>query len=255
MRFPAESKTVITVVTGYADRVERNHRGTPHRHRHRRVAGPRPRPRPRARRRRVARRHRRPGRRRAARAPSAASPGVVAVPGDVTDAAHRRRPRAPPPRGRIDLLVNNAGGLGPSPLPALADYPLDALADLFDVNVVAPLGLIQAALPAPRAAAPSSSTSRPTPRSRPTRAGAATAPPRRRSTTLGRVLAAEHPDLRVLIDRPRRHAHPDAPGRLPRRGHLRPPAARGQRARPSSPSSTATSRAAATAAAAEVVAA
>ena len=52
-RFPVESKTVITVVTDYADRVERNHRGTSHRHRHRRVSGPRPRPRPFARRRRA----------------------------------------------------------------------------------------------------------------------------------------------------------------------------------------------------------
>jgi NAD(P)-dependent dehydrogenase (short-subunit alcohol dehydrogenase family) len=49
--------------------------------------------------------------------------------------------------GRLDLVVNNAGGLGPSPLPHLADYPLDALTELFAVNVVAPLRLIQLALP------------------------------------------------------------------------------------------------------------
>ena len=70
---------------------------------------------------------------------------VVAVPGDITDPAHRRA--LVEAAGRIDLLINNAGGLGPSPLPGLAEYPLDALGDLFTVNVVAPLGLIQEALP------------------------------------------------------------------------------------------------------------
>ena len=73
-------------------------------------------------------------------------PNVVAVPGDLTDPDHRAELVAAA-GDPIDLLVNNAGGLGPSPLPGLADYPLDELADLFTVNVVAPLGLIQAALP------------------------------------------------------------------------------------------------------------
>ena len=49
--------------------------------------------------------------------------------------------------GGADLLVNNAGILGPSPQPALADYPLDVLAEVYLVNVIAPLGLIQEALP------------------------------------------------------------------------------------------------------------
>jgi NAD(P)-dependent dehydrogenase (short-subunit alcohol dehydrogenase family) len=71
---------------------------------------------------------------------------VTAVAGDVTDPDHRAELVAAA-GDRIDLLVNNAGGLGPSPLPALADYPLDELARLFAVNVVAQLGLIQAALP------------------------------------------------------------------------------------------------------------
>jgi NAD(P)-dependent dehydrogenase (short-subunit alcohol dehydrogenase family) len=73
-------------------------------------------------------------------------PGAIPVPGDVTDPEHRAQLIAAA-GDQIDLVVNNAGGLGPSPLPALADYPLDELADLFTVNVVAPLGLIQAALP------------------------------------------------------------------------------------------------------------
>lgn len=83
---------------------------------------------------------------------------VVAVAGDVADASHRRalasaarslvrgrvRGRG---RGRLDVLVNNASGLGPSPLPPLGTYPLDALSALFDVNLLAPLGLIQETLP------------------------------------------------------------------------------------------------------------
>ncbi len=74
---------------------------------------------------------------------------VVGVAGDLTDAAHRLAvvEAAVALGGCVDLVVNNAGGLGPSPLPALADAPLTALADLFDVNVVAPLGLIQQVVP------------------------------------------------------------------------------------------------------------
>jgi NAD(P)-dependent dehydrogenase (short-subunit alcohol dehydrogenase family) len=74
---------------------------------------------------------------------------VTAIPGDVTDAAHRRELVAEAVRlGGVDLLVNNASELGPSPLPALAAAPLDALARVLEVNVVAPLALVQEALPA-----------------------------------------------------------------------------------------------------------
>jgi NAD(P)-dependent dehydrogenase (short-subunit alcohol dehydrogenase family) len=73
---------------------------------------------------------------------------VVAVPGDVSDARHRAEvARAAGARGRVDLLVNNASTLGPSPRPALADYPLDELRRVFEVNVLAPLGMAQALLP------------------------------------------------------------------------------------------------------------
>ncbi len=73
---------------------------------------------------------------------------VVAIAGDITDAEHRRRlAEAAESFGRLDLLVNNASGLGLSPLPPLAEYPLDAVEEVFRVNIVAPLGLVQTALP------------------------------------------------------------------------------------------------------------
>lgn len=73
---------------------------------------------------------------------------VVAVPGDITDPAHRAAlVAAADDLGGVDLLVNNAGILGPSPLPRLADYPLDALRVVLDVTVIGPLGLTQWALP------------------------------------------------------------------------------------------------------------
>jgi NAD(P)-dependent dehydrogenase (short-subunit alcohol dehydrogenase family) len=69
---------------------------------------------------------------------------VTAIPGDVTDPAHRAAIAASAaPAGRLDLLVNNASRLGPSPLPALRGYPLDELADVYQTNVLAPLALIQ----------------------------------------------------------------------------------------------------------------
>jgi NAD(P)-dependent dehydrogenase (short-subunit alcohol dehydrogenase family) len=71
---------------------------------------------------------------------------VVAVSGDVADDWHRAA-LIEAAGGRIDALVNNASLLGPSPQPALADYPLDALRGVVDVNVLAPLALVQAALP------------------------------------------------------------------------------------------------------------
>ncbi|MGA8112635.1 MAG: SDR family oxidoreductase, partial [Actinocatenispora sp.] len=72
----------------------------------------------------------------------------VAVPGDVTSPAHRLDLLAAADRlGGADLLVNNAGILGPSPLPPLAEFPLDALRALYEVNLVAPLALAQLVLP------------------------------------------------------------------------------------------------------------
>lgn len=73
--------------------------------------------------------------------------GALALAGDVTDHAHRDRlARAAAEHGGLDLLVNNASGLGTVPLPPLAGYPLDALEELFRANALAPLALIQATL-------------------------------------------------------------------------------------------------------------
>ncbi len=73
---------------------------------------------------------------------------VRAVAGDVADSSHRAvLVDEAAALGRLDLLVDNASTLGPSPLPTLARYPLDALALVYQVNVVAPLALVQLALP------------------------------------------------------------------------------------------------------------
>lgn len=73
---------------------------------------------------------------------------VRAVVGDVAAADHRADlVAAAEELGRLDLVVNNASVLGASPLPRLREHPLDALEDLYRVNVLAPLGLLQLALP------------------------------------------------------------------------------------------------------------
>jgi NAD(P)-dependent dehydrogenase (short-subunit alcohol dehydrogenase family) len=76
---------------------------------------------------------------------------VTALPGDITDAAHRAGlVRAASALGGPDLLINNAGTLGPSPLPPVSEFPLDELRTAFEVNVFAPLALTQLMLPALR---------------------------------------------------------------------------------------------------------
>jgi NAD(P)-dependent dehydrogenase (short-subunit alcohol dehydrogenase family) len=73
-------------------------------------------------------------------------PGVTWLPGDVGDDRHRRA-LVDAAGNRIDLVVNNASTLGPSPRPLLADYPVDELARVYAVDVLAPLALLQLALP------------------------------------------------------------------------------------------------------------
>jgi NAD(P)-dependent dehydrogenase (short-subunit alcohol dehydrogenase family) len=73
------------------------------------------------------------------------APVVVTIPGDVNDAQHRRAlAQVAAELGGLDALVNNASTLGPSPQPALLDYPLEVLVEVYGTNVIAPLGLIQA---------------------------------------------------------------------------------------------------------------
>ena len=73
---------------------------------------------------------------------------AVAIPGDVIDIAHLRAlVEEAGGQGGLDLLVNNASFLGPSPQPDLADYPLDVLRRVYEVNVFAPLALTQLSLP------------------------------------------------------------------------------------------------------------
>lgn len=70
---------------------------------------------------------------------------VWALPGDVTHPSHRRSlAKASAEAGGLDLLVNNAGILGPSPQPELLKYPLSVLEEVYRANVLAPLGVIQA---------------------------------------------------------------------------------------------------------------
>jgi len=74
--------------------------------------------------------------------------GVSVTPGDVADPDHREElARAVRRLGRLDLLVNNASLLGPSPQPPLDRYPLDVLERVYRVNVFAPLALTQLLLP------------------------------------------------------------------------------------------------------------
>jgi NAD(P)-dependent dehydrogenase (short-subunit alcohol dehydrogenase family) len=85
----------------------------------------------------------------AARASLALRTAVTAVAGDVADPAHREQLVAAAVRmGRLRLLVNNASVLGPSPQPHLDAYPLEVLDSVYRINVLAPVGLIQLALPA-----------------------------------------------------------------------------------------------------------
>jgi len=78
---------------------------------------------------------------------------VVTLAGDVADSSHAKRliQRGLERFGRIDVLVNNASTLGATPMPELAEYPLAELTQTFRVNTVAPLHLVQLALPAMKA--------------------------------------------------------------------------------------------------------
>jgi len=125
-------------------------------------------------------------------------PRVTAVPGSVTDPAHRAALLSAADRsGGADLLVNNAGILGPSPQPRLADYPEAALRDVYEVNVHAPLALTQLALPSlrKRGGAVVNVTSDAAVEAYPGWGGYGSA--KAAVEQLSRILAAEEPDVRV----------------------------------------------------------
>jgi NAD(P)-dependent dehydrogenase (short-subunit alcohol dehydrogenase family) len=142
---------------------------------------------------------------------TAAGAEVVAIAGDVVHEAHRRA-LVDAAGGRVDALVNNASLLGPSPLPALADYPLSALEEVLRANTIAPLRLIQLALPllAPGGAIVDV-TSDAAVEAYPGWGGYGAS--KAALEQLTRVLAAERPDLRVYAFDPgdmRTRMHQDA---------------------------------------------
>jgi NAD(P)-dependent dehydrogenase (short-subunit alcohol dehydrogenase family) len=146
-----------------------------------------------------------------ARAELAAMTEVVALAGDVTSESHRGALVAAA-GDELDLLVNNAGGLGPSPLPRLEGYPLDRLEELYRVNTIAPLRLIQLVLPvlSPRAAI-LNITSDAAVEAYEGWGGYGSS--KAALEQLTRVLAAEHPGLRVYSVDPgdmRTRMHQDA---------------------------------------------
>jgi NAD(P)-dependent dehydrogenase (short-subunit alcohol dehydrogenase family) len=91
-----------------------------------------------------------------ARAPgslAAELPDAAVISGDVADPGHRDAlAAAVDTLGRLDLLVNNASDLGPSPLPTLDRYPIEALRRVYETDVIAPLALVQMLAPRLRAA-------------------------------------------------------------------------------------------------------
>lgn len=79
---------------------------------------------------------------------------VIAIAGSVTDPQHRRAlAEAAQCIGGLSAVVNNASFLGPSPQPPLLDYPLDVLEAVYQANVIAPLGVLQAVRPSLRTGA------------------------------------------------------------------------------------------------------
>jgi NAD(P)-dependent dehydrogenase (short-subunit alcohol dehydrogenase family) len=73
---------------------------------------------------------------------------LITIPGDVADPAHvHELIAAAQQAGRLDLLVNNASTLGQTPLPRIDQLHRETFRALFDVNVFAPIHLIQHALP------------------------------------------------------------------------------------------------------------
>jgi NAD(P)-dependent dehydrogenase (short-subunit alcohol dehydrogenase family) len=120
---------------------------------------------------------------------------VTAIAGDVSETDHLDRLVAAADKP-IDALVNNASVLGPSPQPALLDYPLDELRQVYEVNVLAPLALVQRALPhlAPGAAIMNITSDASV---EPYEGWGGYGSSKAALDQLSAILGAEHPDLRV----------------------------------------------------------
>lgn len=77
-----------------------------------------------------------------------ASTRVNAITGDVTDPRHRRLlAEAAATSAPVNLVVNNASALGPSPLPRLLEADVAAFQEVLATNLVAPLALLQSIAP------------------------------------------------------------------------------------------------------------
>lgn len=159
---------------------------------------------------------------------------VAAIPGDVADPAHRRALVAAA-GDTIDLIVNNASVLGPSPQPELADCPLDVLERVYAVNTIAPLALVQLALPhlpdsGGRIVNVSSDAA-----VEAYEGWGGYGSSKAALDQLSAIIAAERPKIRVYAVDPgdmRTRMHQEA---FPGEDNLGPPAAGGQRARPAGP--------------------
>jgi NAD(P)-dependent dehydrogenase (short-subunit alcohol dehydrogenase family) len=138
---------------------------------------------------------------------------VVPIVGDVTDEHHRADlATAAATLGGLDLLVLNAGTLGPSPLPEVTELRLDDLRTTLETNLVAQVGIIQSLLPHLRGgAAVVVVTSDAAVEAY--EGWGAYAASKAGLEQLAAVLAAERPDLRVLRVDPgdmRTQMHQDA---------------------------------------------
>jgi NAD(P)-dependent dehydrogenase (short-subunit alcohol dehydrogenase family) len=141
---------------------------------------------------------------------AAASP-VIAVPGDIADEAHRRELVAAAGE-RIDLVVNNASLLGPSPLPPVAELAPSDLEEILRANVIGPLGLIRLALPHMREGGRIVNVTSDA-AVEPYEGWAGYGSSKAALEQLTRILAAERPDLRVYAVDPgdmRTRMHQDA---------------------------------------------
>ena len=120
---------------------------------------------------------------------------VHALAGDVSDDWHRHALVAAA-GNRIDLLVNNASVLGPSPQPELGAYPLAELEQVYAVNVLAPLALVQLVLPHMKSRGCIISVTSDAARE-PYPGWGGYGSSKAALEQLTAILAAEHPDLRV----------------------------------------------------------